>query len=241
MKMESSELLERIGLMVRSKFRYHLCSITYTPTYKVGTGNLLFHDEQLFILTCSHMAVEAYHDNNLEIRFENDLVLRQNQISLFKKSEEDDVALLRVEVDFELGELNPLTLDNFAFSNDLRTAIDQYSDFVVVGFPSVIAKVDNSMKTIQLAPLFYLTVLLPEKQQSEERVYLDYPSGKDGESELPEAAGLSGAGIWKVQPMTDENKIWSPTAWKVVAIQSAWKRGEYLVGKRVKKIFDWLS
>lgn len=239
--MKSSELSEQIELMIRSKFRYHLCSITYTPAYKVGTGNLLTHDEQLFILTCSHVAVEACYDNNLEVRFENDLVLRQDQISLFKKSEEDDVALLRVEVDFKLGELNPLTLDYFEFSNDLRTVTDQYSDFVVVGFPSSIAKVDNSMKTIRLAPLFYLTILLPEKQQTEEKMYLDYPSEKDGESELPEAVGLSGAGIWKVQPMADENKIWSPTDWKIVAIQSAWKQGKYIVGKRVKKIFDWLT
>lgn len=239
--MEPSDLSKQIELIIRSKFRYHLCSITYSTTYEVGTGNLLIHDGQLFVLTCSHVAVEAYNDNNLEICFENDSILKQSQISLFQKSEEDDVSLLRIEVDFKLGELIPLTLENFTFSNDLSSVADQYSNFVVVGFPAEIANIDNGVNMIRLAPLFYLTVLLPGKQQTEENIYLDYPFGKDGESKLPKAGGLSGAGIWKVPPMIDENKIWSPTDWKVVAIQSAWKQGEYIIGKRVKKIFDWLT
>ena len=103
---EGSALTEQLNIILKQKFRRHICSILYGDEKYIGTGNLVQHRNQLFILTCHHVAVEAYTFRNLEIIFPDNKALKQNQITLFRKNKNDDIALLRIdETNFKLGDL----------------------------------------------------------------------------------------------------------------------------------------
>ncbi len=236
-KVEISELEKQIEIMVREKFKRHLCVIRYSGY--IGTGNLFRHADQSFILTCEHVASEACDAPDLEIVFPNNVVMGKKNIFLFRKDRKSDLALIRIDSDVQSTDLTPISFGDFAFGDDLRTFIDDKSVFLVVGFPKQITKIIKSSDRIRVQPLFYRTVLSDDKPTTKAKVYLDYPSGKDEMPGLPEAYGLSGAGIWHMPPIKDE--IWSPIKWKLVAIQYAWKEGEYIVGSGVQKVFDWLN
>jgi hypothetical protein len=149
--------------------------------------------------------------------------------------------LLKLKADLSLLDLNPLSLQDFINTNDLRIFSQGDLSFVVVGFPSDIAITETAKKLIWLQPLFFLTTTLQGKQQTKAKIYLDYRIENEAIPNLPEALGLSGAGIWHIPSILPSNSIWSPNSMKLVAIQHAWKRNEYIVGLRVRKIFEWLQ
>ncbi len=198
---------------------------------------------QLFILTCHHVAVEAYTFRNLEIIFPDNKALKQNQITLFRKNKNDDIALLRIdETNFKLGDLAPLTLGEFTTSTDLRDFSHRNSQFVVGGFPGSLAKqnIPNS-PTFTLKPLLFQTMPPIGRRQTKAKIYLEYKPENTNNRNLQDAPGLSGGSIWYVPPINLNNPILSPTHWKIVAIQSAWRRGDYIVGKSIRKVFEWLG
>lgn len=244
--MENNEIQNQIETIVREKFRYHVCSISYSQNYKLGTGSLISHNDQLYILTCHHIATEACKHKNLEICFSNNTIISHGQISLFRKCKKDDIALLKLKTDLKLSGLNPLSLQDFVNANDLRIFSQSNNlSFTVIGFPSEIAMIEPAKKMIRLKPLFFLTTPMQPKQQTKTKIYLDYSFKNQDSSDLPKASGLSGAGIWFVPPFDspeNSNKtIWSSTQFKFIAVQYAWKQGEYIVGTRLKKLFEWLK
>jgi hypothetical protein len=240
---ERSEITEQLNIILRQKFQRHICSILYDDEKYLGTGNLIKHNNQLFILTCHHVAIEACTFRNLEIIFPGNEILKRNQITLFRKHKFDDIALLRIEEpNFELGELVPLTLSEFTRSADLRSFSESNSQFVVGGFPGSLAKQNTpNSATFILKALLFQTMPPIGKRQTKAKIYLEYKPENTNNRKLPDAPGISGGGIWYVPPINLNNQVLSPTHWKIIGIQSAWKRGEYIVGTRVQKIFEWLA
>ena len=228
-------------IVVEEKFKRHVCSILYADL-KIGTGNLITHDGHLFIVTCRHIAIEAFNSKKLKIYFTNKAFIDRNQVSLFRKNKADDLALLKIEADFPLGDLIPITLKDLNYLADLRALDRDDLAFLVVGFPSEITKPDFKHRRLGLRREDYYTMSAINRRNTKTKMYLEYPSGKDIVPNLPRAYGLSGAGIWQIPPVvSDSNSIWSPTQFKMVAIQRAWSAGEYIIGSRLKKVFDWLK
>jgi len=239
---EGDLIQKQLRTIIKEKFRRHICSILYGKEQHVGTGNLLKHNGQLFILTCHHVATEACSSKNFEVIFTNNIKVNGDQISLFRKHKGDDIALLKIESNLELEELIPLTLGEFANSSDLRVFSRSNLPFVVVvGFPASLVEHDNSIQLRSLRPLIFQTMPPIGKRQTKAKIYLEYQPGSADTPKLPDAPGLSGAGIWYVTPLGQNDHIISPTHWKFIAIQSTWKPGEYIVGKRLREVFKWLT
>jgi len=240
--LEGSPVTEQVNIILRQKFQRHICSILYGDEKYLGTGNLVKHKGQLFILTCHHVAVEAYAFGNLEIIFSNNKALKRNQITLFRKNKNDDIALLRVDdLDFKPHDLAPLTLGEFMTSTDLRDFSQSSSQFVVGGFPGSLAKQNTpNNPTFTLTPLLFQTMPPIGMRQTKAKIYLEYKPENTNKRNLPDAPGLSGGGIWYVPPINLNSQVLSPTHWKIVAIQSAWRRGDYIIGTSIRKVFEWL-
>ena len=238
--LEGNPIEKQLNTILKEKFRRHICSILYDHGKSVGTGNLIKHNDQLFILTCRHIAIDAYASKSFEIIFPTNKVVHGNQIALFRKYKYDDIALLRIEEpNPQVEDLVPLTLSEFTTSADLRIFSQSNSQIVLGGFPVDLARQDISKGTTPiLKALLFQTMPPIGKRQTKARIYLEYQPENTNTRYLPDAPGLSGAGIWYV-PVN--NQILSPTHWKIIAIQSAWKRGEYIVGTTVRKIFEWLT
>jgi len=232
---------KQLHTILKEKFRRHICSILYGKGQHIGTGNLLKHNGHLFILTCHHIATEAYDSKNFEVIFANNMIISGNQISLFRKHKGDDIALLKIESNFQLEDLVPLTLGEFTNSADLRVFSQSNLPFVVVGFPASLVEHDNFIRLRSLRPLFFQTMPPIGKHQTKAKIFLEYEPGSADTPKLPDAPGLSGAGIWYVTPFGQNDHIVSPTHWKLIVIQSTWKPGEYIVGKRLRKVFEWLT
>lgn len=234
------QIQEQVESILRARFQYHICSIWYSPSLsdfgEVGTGNLLWDEARLFVMTCSHVAEKALSSSNFEIALTNGAHLRKHQIELYQSSEEDDIALLLVKDNVDLSDLRPLTLKDFELVDDFRK-IEANSVFFVCGFPSGLVVPEN--KTIVLRPLFFQTVLDDERKPTEKQLYLEYPSDRDM-PELPEALGLSGAGIWKMRPLANKN-IWSTDDMKCIAIQHAWVTGIFVSCSPLTRLFEWLK
>lgn len=247
--MDVAVLNAQVEKIVREKFRRYICSIFYIRSdgeQKLGTGNLIKHNGQVYILTCNHVVEDVVSSNYLEISFSNSATLINGQVSLFQRDQNDDLALLKVSEDFDLKDLVPLTLEDFSNSTDLRTICNKQAVFLVVGFPADIVVQSKPTSLLELKPLFYQTSSLLSRRPTKTKMYLEYPYGNEHGIGLPRAPGISGAGIWKIPPMLPSNGVWSPTSWRLVSIQHAWNEGEYsgesyIVGSRISRLFDWLK
>lgn len=235
-----NRIQEQVELILRAKFQYHLCSIWYSPSLsdygEVGTGNLLQDESRLFVVTCSHVGEKALSCPNFEIALANGSHIQNRQITICQNSEEDDIALLLVNGSVNMSNMHPLAVKDFELIDNFGS-IDANSLFFVSGFPSKLATLDTNI--IILRPLFYQTTLSDDNKSSKNRLYLDYPSNGENK-ELPEAPGLSGAGIWKI-PLVNPDSIWSAENARCISIQVAWMPQKYLVGTSLTKLFEWLS
>jgi hypothetical protein len=85
---------------------------------------------------------------------------------------------------------------------------------------------------------FMTRVILPKGPGAEHDVYLEYTREMmttEGPKPMPKALGLSGSGIWRVNPTA--NGVWSPESAQLVAVQQSWLEYEYLRGTLIR---DWL-
>ncbi len=170
------------------------------------------------------------------------------------KSETCDVALLEVHpeaVARYFGDRRFCTLKNVATFGPGRSN----QGHIVTGTPSELVQVTptGDHKEYRARVLTYWTVpISPEKWPTVPRdaippmpdvdIFLDYPSNEQMESDglvplnLPDPHGMSGGGIWDQNFTSD--KVWSPTALKLIGIQCSWdSRGRYLRGVQ---IIHWL-
>jgi hypothetical protein len=87
----------------------------------------------------------------------------------------------------------------------------------------------------------FLTRVIPVRDRGTEEhdLYIEYMremQTTDGPKPMPRAPGLSGSGIWRVNPRA--NGFWSPESAQLVAVQHSWREYEYLRGTLIR---DWLT
>jgi hypothetical protein len=84
------------------------------------------------------------------------------------------------------------------------------------------------------------TVATPAGQENGgPSLYVEYPREMmtaEGVKQLPRAPGLSGSGLWTVNPRV--GGIWTPDMAKLVAIQRSWTEWEWLRGTLIR---EWLT
>jgi hypothetical protein len=240
---QNQKIQEQLETILREKFRRHLCSIWYSNTqdgakYGIGTGNLIGHDNLLYVLTCHHVVEHFFKLPHSEINMAENLTITKKQVSFVASDEDEEIALIKLEYGFDETLLMPLTTNDFENVQDFTNYPVDESVFFVAGFPFDLTKKRKNITSI--IPLFFQTVEYHGKQTEPTRLYLDYD--KVESPSLPTAPGLSGAGIWYVPPIvSNEGSLWSPEMVKLISIQYAWMKNEYIVGSRVTKLFEWLS
>jgi hypothetical protein len=87
----------------------------------------------------------------------------------------------------------------------------------------------------------FLTRAIPLRDPGTEKhdLYIEYMREMmttDGPKDMPRAPGLSGSGIWTVNPTA--KGVWSPESARLVAVQHSWREYEYLRGTLIR---DWLT
>src|SRR5271157_1584028 len=193
-------IMPQVDIVVEENFKRHLCALLYTNSSRavgLGTGNLLQHGGKVYILTCWHVAEQALQSRYFTAQFLNRSQINGDQISLFQRAEDQDLALLEIaEGSLALTGLAPLTLERLIGSTDLREFSKKRLIFVFVGFPSDIMKADFQKMRIGLRLDIYYTVASRKKHNSKNEMYLEYPYGKGIVKDLPQAYGFSGSGIW---------------------------------------------
>ena len=183
------------ALMERSKIRS--CFINDS------TGNLLYYDNNKYIITSRHVADDFFSNNTKYVLLRNNKkIYKENLEYVAKTNLTIDIAVIKI-VDYE--ELTEFyTIDDFDFINDFNLADFHQASFFIFGYPTQL-KYEKDNKEFILW-MSYLTLKKESVSSTEDFLYLDYPrdSEKNILSEnkiktiLPKAPGLSGAFIFRI-------------------------------------------
>ena len=211
-----------------------------------GTGTLVEHRGEFFLLTCYHVAEAILNEHcyacfRLEApRALGFLNLGMSHMKLAHGDEDEDVALIAVKkrsIARALPHLTPLTLKDIEPVDFERLPVQDYE---VVGFPK--AMLDNKHKDVATAgAIIYRTILSKKCPPTPTRLFLDYPE-RGKQHVLPEPHGMSGALIWTLPAphLTKKGELWKPG--KPIAIQTAFRRRERcLVCSPLTLLRKWLK
>lgn len=128
-----------------------------------------------------------------------------------------------------------------------RVSIDHVpadAAMMVFGAPGDLAQMTQlgGKPLLGVGALPYLTRAIPVPSgqgTAEHDLFVEYLSTMEtagGTVPMPRAPGLSGSGLWRVNP--NPSGIWSPDSARLVAVQQSWMPDQYLRGTRIG---DWLK
>ena len=203
-----------------------------------GTGNIVLHNGQYFIVTCRHVA-DDFLTNSLDhyIRLRpNKKIAGSDLIHIGSSNDTIDIALLKVHGDYRFEAA--YTIDDFdPIDNFSRYDFHQDVRLVVSGFPSEISSQDSD--GVWNTHMTYFTIPHAEAKPTENFLFLAYPKavyspfGLHGR--LPGAKGLSGGFVFRAEyskgAAVDEIQL------KVIAVQITWKPHIWAKGSNIKHLF----
>ncbi len=232
----SSEITKAIS-NVSSKCTCFLWYGEYESEECVGTGTLVKHKNEYYILTCEHVATEFFTSKNAIIVFGNAEYLNSTEVKYFRKSKRDDLALLRLKDSKKLENLSPKTIDDFAFK-DLDT--NHEALYYLCGFPAEEVKASQNKRNFMGLTTFTVAI---RKMCTKNKLFLEY---EENETNYPLASpkGYSGSLIFEyINPSSAQKKgkIWYPTLGKAVSIQYKSDMSTYIVGTTIKILKKWLA
>lgn len=228
-----------------------LCALFQPKSGGVGTGTLLRHGGDFFVITCGHLAEPLLKDAEAIASFrisidgsERFLNLPIHTMQCIGLSNDDygqvpDVALLRINsriLEQDINRLSPITIEDLQFGCDYSNA--PVADYLLTGFPKSLTVsrggfTQGRTLTVQAVPC-------PRQPSTSNRLFLSYSKSHMSVTPPP-PNGMSGSLIWQVTPpeKTPSRQIWVPG--KAIAIQSAWdSNGEFLKGHPLDLIRTWL-
>jgi hypothetical protein len=91
---------------------------------------------------------------------------------------------------------------------------------------------------LKALPFLTHTIAPPEPHEPD-ALYFDYPAqmhSAEGVKGMPKAPGLSGSGMWVVNPRADG--VWTPDLAQLAAVQGSWLPFEWLCGTPMR---EWLA
>jgi hypothetical protein len=124
--------------------------------------------------------------------------------------------------------------DDFEFIDDFHTYNFDGVNLQVFGFPERLQQ--ETQTDFFYSWMSYVTIACFEPQATKDFLFCHYPMNAPvlesytlDRTALPAARGLSGAFILKVPASASQSAlIWSPTTAKVIAIQIAWDKKNYI-------------
>lgn len=200
--------------------RRRLCMIVAYPSYTAvpepGTGTAVSHGEELFIVTCEHVARDLFAMPAGELLFDGQPRLSRDKCSVIFADRKLDLAVLHVHASAarQLAGVVPLSIgdlgDERAFT---RATARSACSYVVTGFPGALASIQG-----RAISLFQFVVGTEVKSRRGSRLVLDYEHGvKDGKPLPPN--GISG-GLAHEMYLPVDRQVWRPGV--AVAVQHAW-------------------
>lgn len=212
-----------------------------------ATGNIFEYGNKKYIITCKHVADYFFSQSNQRVLLRTNQKIPQNKLK-YVASTDDSIDIAIIEI-LEADEIK------YCYSKDDFDIIDNFSDadldnsnFFVLGYPEQLKyEKDNADYILWMS---YLTIKNEQNQSTDQFLYLDYPrfsekniiNEKGIKTILPNARGLSGAFIFRIDTFDGKlNKLWLPTMAKIVAVQSAWNKKDWLKGSNTKYLFELLK
>ena len=135
--MNENEISNEITTAIGNAAKKYTCFFwygEYGTEENVGTGTLIKHGNEHYILTCEHVATEFFRSENAVIAFGNAEYLNSTEVKYFRKTKRDDLALLKLKDSKKLENLSPKTIDDFAFK---YLNIDHEALYYLCGFPAL--------------------------------------------------------------------------------------------------------
>ncbi len=238
--MNQQKLNSEIHNALTERIRSRSCEISD------GTGNIIKYDGKIYIVTCKHIADDFFKANNSYVILRNNDRIYKNQLKYYCHTKDYlDIALISV-LDNDLVKVY-YELNDFDAIDDFNKYDFSKTNLFICGFPSQISFIKNSRKNILY--LSYGTIISDTKPSDENFIYLSYNRESDSNitregliTKLPEAPGLSGAFIFKVETFKGElTDIWQPSLAKIIAIQTDWNKKNWLKATNIKYLFGLLK
>lgn len=183
-----------------------------------GTGTLVRHRDELFVVTCEHVAKAFFGMHGGDLMFRHLSKVPRSNCSLVYSDNSLDLAVIHIHQDAgaRLGSLRPLSLDDFGGDREFHSATARSrSHYVVAGFPGALVVFGPERHRITLNPMVLGTTV---RRRRGARLELDYAHAiKDGK--LVAANGLSGSLVFEMQEPQGTD-LWKPGV--AVAVQHAW-------------------
>ena len=212
-----------------------------------GTGNLLSHNERLFIVTCKHVAESFFKSDFNYVVLRGNRRIRRDSLSLYATIDGDlDLALIEVSGDVSIP--GHYTVDDIEVIDDFSKHDFAKDQVYLCGFPEQMRWQDQEKRT-WFDSLGYLT--WPYKGDSpvntENFFFCEYKkevySDDFGWTPNADAPGLSGAFVFRVIPAKKGELLWAvPSHFKVVGVQQTWHRKErWIKSTNAKHILKMLS
>jgi len=238
--MNENEISNGIIVAISNAAKNYTCFFwygEYGAEENVGTGTLIKHGNDFYILTCEHVATEFFKSENAIIALGNAEYLDSSEAKYFRKSKRDDLALLKLKDSKKLGNLSPKTISDFAFKN-LNT--DHEALYYLCGFPAEEVKAIENKRDFKGFTYFAVSI---NKMCTKNKLYLEYDKS-DSKYPLPAPKGCSGSLIFEyINPSSAQRKgkIWYPTLGKAVSVEHKSDSNTYIIGTTVRMLKWWLK
>ena len=239
MNFDQIENSMKAALIERSKVRS--CYINES------TGNLFSYKDKKYIITCRHIADEFFNFKMPYVLLrDNKKIFKENLKYYSRSSKELDIAVIEI---LEHNEINYFyTIEDFEIIDDFSHNPSIECSYFIFGYPSQLKYEDNGKELILW--MSYLTVKNKSIASTQDSIYLDYQRESEKniivekglKTILPEARGLSGAFIFKIEQFKeDKHTLWLPSFAKIIAIQSGWNKKSWLKGSNTKDLIELLN
>lgn len=214
---------------------HRLCIVIAYPSQTdvpiPGTGTVVQHRGELFIVTCAHVARDFFGMHGGDLLFRQVPKVPRSKCSPIYSDDALDLAVIHIHQDASsrLLSLQPMSICDFGGDREFREATARSrSHYVVAGFPGALAVHGPDKNRIALTPMVLGTTV---RRRRGARLELDYTHAVKG-GELVAAKGLSGALVFEMQEPVGAD-IWLPGV--AVAVQHAWNEVKrVLIGSPVR-------
>jgi hypothetical protein len=199
----------------------------------VGTGNVVRAHGHTFIVTAKHVADTFYELKRPRVIFHRNYKIDSQQLS-YSCSTNDKLDMALIAVHDLNAEVSAYEYDDFEFIDDFHTYNFDRVNLQVFGFPEQLQQ--ETETDLLYSWMSYVTIACSDPQATKDFLFCQYPmntpvreSQRLDKAVLPAARGLSGAFILKVPAYVGQSAlIWSPATAKVIAIQIAWDKKNYI-------------
>lgn len=224
------------------------CALHYgrkNASEDIGTGNFLGHKDDLFILTCDHVARKFFKQPYRRVLLHNGENIKPEHLTLYRHSKRYDLALIKLSSSVNVPDY--YTIDDIQYVEDFSKHKTEEYGYYLFGYPCEYVTAKELSRKIE--SFRYICGIYEDKKCTKYNLYLDYPrkSGNfttnHASGTMPEVPGMSGAVVLAVLNSSVVGKTgpWHPNKAKIVAIQYKSDSARHLTCTSITNIRKWLQ